>query len=91
MEPWFKRPLDEDYQEELSGHIERLLDEVMSKDKVDIIHDFALPLQSRALTLLLNVPLKEADTWISWGTHVFRSEDDPLDGGKAAVVDDYIL
>ena len=41
-----------------------------------MVREFALPLQSRALTYLLNVPEAEADTWISWGTHVFR------DGGS---------
>ena len=34
--------------------------------------EFALPLQSRALTYLLNMPESEAETWIGWGTHVFR-------------------
>jgi cytochrome P450 len=31
-----------------------------------------LPLQSRALTFLLNVPESEADIWITWGIHVFQ-------------------
>ncbi|MEM6772913.1 MAG: cytochrome P450, partial [Bacteroidota bacterium] len=57
---------------------------------LEVVHDFALPLQSRALTLLLNCPPEAAEQWISWGTHVFRSEDDPLDGGKANQLYDYI-
>ena len=55
-----------------------------------MVQDFALKLQSRALTLLLNVPFEESETWISWGTHVFRSEGEALDGKKAAVLYDYI-
>jgi hypothetical protein len=36
------------------------------------VRDFAIPLQSRALAILLNVPDAEAAIWIGWGTHVFR-------------------
>jgi len=38
------------------------------------VHQFALPIQSRALTYLLNVPESEADTYIEWGIHVFHDE-----------------
>ena len=34
-----------------------------------------IPLQSRALAILLNMPDSEADIWIGWGTHVFREGD----------------
>lgn len=55
-----------------------------------MIEEFALVLQSRALTLLLNTPFTESELWISWGTHVFRSEGEALDGDKAAILYDYI-
>lgn len=90
LEDWFKRPLAEDYQQKLKAMIDTLLEETLEKEAQEIVHDFALPLQSRALTLLLNVPVAEAATWISWGTHVFRSEDNPLDSDKASVLYDYI-
>jgi len=54
------------------------------------VSEFALTLQSRALTLLLNIPFEEAQIWISWGIHVFRSEDNPLDGDKANILYNYI-
>jgi len=47
-------------------------------ESVEVVRGLALPLQSRALTYLLNVPEAEADVWIGWGTHVFR------DGGGGA-------
>ncbi len=90
LEAWFKRPLQPAYQESLTGQIQDLVDEALTKDSVEVIRGFALPLQSRALTLLFNVPFAEAETWISWGTHVFRSEGDPLDGAKANLLYDYI-
>ncbi len=91
LDPWFKRPLNKDYQQKLSHLISDLLDELLVRDQFEVVNDLALPLQSRALTLLLNVPMEEAETWISWGTHVFRSKGDPLDSGKAAILDEYIL
>lgn len=90
VEPWFRRPNEPAYQERLREQITTIVAETLSRDSIDIVKDFALPLQSRALTLLLNVPYEEAETWISWGTHVFRSEDDPLDGDKATILYDYI-
>ena len=83
VEPWFKRPLQPEYTEKLKAQISALVDEALKKDKVEVIEEFALVLQSRALTLLLNIPYEEAETWISWGTHVFRSEDTALDADKA--------
>ena len=90
LDPWFKRPLEEEYQAKLTAQIRDLVDEVLAKDSVEVISDFSLKLQSRALTLLLNIPYDEADLWISWGTHVFRSEGEALDGNKAALLYDYI-
>ena len=90
VEAWFKRPLQAEYQQKLEGIIEGMVDEVLSKDSVEVVEGFALKIQSRALTLLLNIPYEESETWISWGTHVFRSEDNPLDGSKAAILYDYI-
>ncbi|MGB5263414.1 MAG: cytochrome P450 [Lutimonas sp.] len=90
VEQWFKRPLEADYQAALVQQINGLVDEVLSKDSVELIREFSLILQSRALTLLFNVPFSESETWISWGTHVFRSEGTALDGDKANVLYDYI-
>ncbi|MEM9986037.1 MAG: cytochrome P450, partial [Bacteroidota bacterium] len=85
VEAWFKRPLEEEYQAQLSAQIETIVEEVLAKEAIEVVGEFSLPLQSRALTLLLNIPYEEAETWISWGTHVFRSEDTALDGDKAAI------
>jgi cytochrome P450 len=53
-----------------------LLDAAIPSDSIEIVREFALPLQSRALTYLLRMPETEAAEWISWGVHVFR------DGGN---------
>jgi len=90
IEDWFRRPLNEDYEKRLQEQINLLVEETLDLGKLEVVSEFALILQSRALTLLLNIPYEEAQTWISWGIHVFRSEDNPLDGAKANILYDYI-
>ncbi|KZS38433.1 cytochrome [Aquimarina aggregata] len=90
IEPWFKRPLEKEYKQKLTGQIEAIVDEVIAKKTVEVVQDFSLRLQSRALTLLLNIPFEESETWIGWGTHVFRSEGESLDADKANLLYDYI-
>ena len=90
LDPWFKRPLEATYQEKLTQIINTVVDEALSKGTLEVVEEFSLKLQSRALTLLLNIPSQEADLWISWGTHVFRSEDSDLDSDKANILYDYI-
>jgi len=90
LEQWFRRPLDENYTLELKSQITSIIDSALSKNNIEVISDLALVMQSRALTLLLNVPIEEAETWISWGTHVFRSEESAVDADKANILYDYI-
>ncbi|OWW24965.1 cytochrome [Zobellia sp. OII3] len=90
VEPWFKRPLQAEYQEKLTAQISEIVEETLLKGSVEVVTDFALRLQSRALTLLLNTTFSESETWISWGTHVFRSEGEALDGDKANILYHYI-
>jgi cytochrome P450 len=72
VEPFFQRPKDPAFIAKVDALINRMLDEALKKDSFEVIHDFAIPLQSRALTYLLNVPESEAEIWIGWGVHVFR-------------------
>lgn len=90
VEPWFKRPLEDEYKQSLTQQIGQLVDDMLTKPSVEAVEEFALVLQSRALTLLLNTPFAESETWIGWGTHVFRSEDSDLDADKASILYDYI-
>jgi len=72
VEPFFRRAKDPEMIARVEGLISGLLTEAISHDSIEVVNEFALPLQSRALTYLLNVPETEADTWIGWGIHVFR-------------------
>ncbi|WP_086932633.1 cytochrome P450 [Agarilytica rhodophyticola] len=90
VEPIFKRPLHKEFKEQLKNQIEALIKFATQKKSIEVISEFSLPLQSKALTLLLNMPPEEAELWIGWGTHVFRGEGDTLDRNKASILYDYI-
>ena len=71
-EPFFRRAKLPEVEAKAAALIDELLTDAMNRGSVEVIGDFALKLQSRALTYLLNVPESEAETWIGWGTHVFK-------------------
>lgn len=90
VEDWFKRPQEAGYAEKVRAQIAKAIDEALQKESFDMVTDLALPIQSRALALLFKTSEDESETWISWGTHVFRSEGEALDGAKANILYDYI-
>ena len=86
-EPFFRRAKTPAMIAQVEALIDELLTDAMQRDSVEIVGDFALRLQSRALTYLLNVPESEAERWIGWGTHVFK-----VAGGlkKGAALEEYL-
>lgn len=82
VEPHFRKPLQPDYLIRLNTLINEMVDQALGKDTFDVVHEFALPLQSKALTLLLGVPMTEAETWINWGTSVFSEGDGVAKGNQ---------
>jgi cytochrome P450 len=84
-EPFFQRAKDPQVIAQVETLIGGLLEEALRRDSIEVVREFALPIQSRALAYLLNVPESEAELWISWGTHVFR------DGGsKGSALEIYL-
>jgi cytochrome P450 len=73
-EPFFQRPKDPAFIARVEALVGRLLADALQRDSIEAVHQFALPLQSHALTYLLNVPETEAATWIRWGIHVFHAD-----------------
>ena len=69
VEPFFKRAKRADVIAKVERLVDRLLTHALSQDTIEAVRDLTLPLQSTALTYLLNVDESEAKTWISWGTH----------------------
>ena len=55
-DPFFQRPKDPAFIARIEALIDGLLVDALGHDAIEIVNEFALPLQSRALTYLLNVP-----------------------------------
>ncbi len=88
VEPFFQRAKQPEVMARVAALIGEMLAGALRKNSVEIVGEFALPVQSRALTYLLNVPEAEAETWIGWGIHVFKHA-----GGefkKVNVLEDYL-
>lgn len=71
-EPFFQRAKKPEMIAQVETLIQETISDATNRDSIEIVNDFALPIQSRALTYLLNVDESEAETWISWGMHVFK-------------------
>jgi len=72
VEPFFRRAKEPAVVAQVEALIDGMLTAALGRESIEVVREFALPLQSRALTYLLNVPETEAETWITWGVHVFR-------------------
>lgn len=88
VEPFFQRPKLPEMISKVESLIAGKLSEALHRDSIEVVNEFALPIQSHSLTYLLNVPASEAQTWIGWGIHVFKS----TEGGfkKGIVLEDYL-
>jgi cytochrome P450 len=75
VEPYFNRAKLPEVAAQVAEQVESLVSLALARESIEIVREFAIPLQSRGLALLLNVPLSEAEVWIGWGMHVFREGD----------------
>jgi cytochrome P450 len=73
IEPFYKRALTSEYAARLQRHIGAAVSALLAAPQVDVTHQFALPLQSKALTVLLEMPESEAEVWMRFGTDVFKT------------------
>ncbi len=88
VEPFFQRAKEPAMIARVEALIGGFLDDALRRGRIEVVNDFALPVQSRALTSLLNTAEAEAETWIGWGIHVFK-----VTGGefkKGTVLDAYL-
>jgi cytochrome P450 len=86
VEPFFERPKQPEVKAKIEGLIGCMLRRMLSRESFDAVHDLAIPIQSYALTYLLNVPEEEGEKWIPWGVHVTRAGDGKA---KGSAMEDY--
>lgn len=87
VEPFFNRARLPEVADEVERLIESLIGQASARDSIEIVREFAIPLQSRALACMLNMPQSEAEVWIGWGMHVFREGDG---GRKGSALEAYV-
>ena len=90
VEPFFSRAKMPEVIAGIEAIIESALTDALARESTEVVNGFALPIQSRALTHLLNVPESEAEIWIGWGIHVFRVQDGELGREKGAALEIYL-
>lgn len=90
VEPFFLRAKQPAFVARVEELTDRLLAGALSRDSIEIVEGFALPLQSKALAILLDVPESEADLFISWGIHVFHVADGERGVHKGAALERYL-
>lgn len=74
---------------DVGGLIAGMLATAAEVGAVEVVREFALPLQSRALALLLRMPSEAAEEWIGWGLHVFAGPEGHSEE-KGNVLDRYL-
>lgn len=89
VKPFFAAPKRPEMVAKIETLIDEMLDDVIDAGPVEVVNDFALPLQSRALTLLLGMPMDAAEEWISWGHNVFAGPEGHSEE-KGNVLDRYL-
>ncbi len=82
VEPFFLRPKLPEVKLKIDELIRRVLHQATTRGSFDAVHDLAIPIQSYALTYLLNVPESEGEKWIPWGIHVTRAGDGKAKGSE---------
>jgi len=76
VEPFFMRAKDPAFVARIESVVDALLDEALARESIELVHGLALPLQCRALAVLLDVPQAEADIWMRWGLDVLYEATD---------------
>jgi cytochrome P450 len=88
VEPFFKRARQPEVIARVQALIGEFIDLALGRESIEIVDEFALPIQSRALTYLLDVPESEAAIYTAWGIHVFSGEGAPLEGYLARALEE---
>ncbi|MDI1334550.1 MAG: cytochrome P450 [Lacunisphaera sp.] len=72
VEPFFNRAKRPEVVAQVEALVANLIHDALGRAEIEVVREFAIPLQSRSLACLLNMPQSEAGIWIGWGLHVFR-------------------
>ncbi|MBK1825395.1 cytochrome P450 [Haloferula rosea] len=88
VKSFFQRSKTPEVIAKVEALVDSKLSEALGHDSIEIVNGLALPIQSHALTYLLNVPETEAETYVGWGIHVFKVQGGKFKKGNA--LEDYL-
>ena len=71
VKPFFSAPKQPEMGRRMRALVRRMIDDAARKDSVEVVNEVALPLQCKALAMLLRMPADCAEEWIGWGHNVF--------------------
>jgi cytochrome P450 len=91
VEPFFNRAKLPEVIARMKTLVEELVAAMRGRETFEAVREFAIPLQSRALAIMLNVPDAEAKVWIGWGTHVFRDGNGTSKGAQLEIYTNALL
>ena len=74
VQPFFERPKQPEMMEAIGELTATLLDAVIGRDEVEVIREFAVKLQSRALALMLKRPPQDGLLWEHWNTNLLYED-----------------
>jgi cytochrome P450 len=72
VEAFFLRAKQPAYMARVQAIVEEVVESALRRENIEVVTEIALPIQSRALTILLGVSEEEAERFIEWGVHVFH-------------------
>ncbi|MDJ1017503.1 MAG: cytochrome P450 [Paracoccaceae bacterium] len=81
--PYFRRPMDPAAKAEFECILASRVTKALKGSVMEMVRDFALPVQSASLAVLLDTDRDIAAEWQGWGLHAFRT-DGKTDPAKAA-------
>ena len=87
--PFFRRPTEPAAKAEFETVLRTHLNAAIENGPLDLIRDFALPVQSSSLAVLLDTRREIAAEWEGWGLHALRT-DGKTDPAKSARFLDFI-
>ena len=72
VEPIYRKPKSPEFQTAMRAMVSKMVTTAVTGVEIEAVREFAVPLQCRALAMLLGLPESAAQTWIDWGVHIFR-------------------
>jgi len=81
--PFFRRPMDPAVMHEFETVVANQIQRALGETQIEVTREFALPIQSAALAILLDTDRALASEWQGWGLHALRTQGQ-TDTAKAA-------